>query len=152
MNRSCMCLVSLVENHPLCQKNNYRERMLPNGLIWRLHLLLIFYSIKILSKATTILLLQNAIDYQKPFRLGFFPPPTYFLSSLLQPHAHPKLSGDQGGDDVASDTELLNLSISGEEDKDEYDQLPLFMPLKKSQIDKLSKEQRKAYFDKYDYH
>ncbi|KAE8076760.1 hypothetical protein FH972_015387 [Carpinus fangiana] len=56
------------------------------------------------------------------------------------PHAHPKLSGDQGGDDVVSDTELLNLSVFEEEDEDEYDQLPPFMPLKKSQIEELSKE------------
>jgi Toc86/159 family protein import component len=151
MNRSCMCPLYLVENHPLCQKNSSGERVLPNGLIWRPHLLLMFYSIKFLSEATAILLPQNTVDYQKLFRFGLFPPPTYFLASLLQPHAHPKLSGDQGGDDVDSDTELLNLSVSEEEDEDEYDQLPPFMPLRKSHIAELSKEQRKAYFEEYDY-
>jgi GTP-binding protein EngB required for normal cell division len=151
MNRSWMCPVSLVENHPLCQKNSYGERVLPNGLIWRPHLLFLFYSIKILSEATTIFLPQNAVDYQKLFRFGFFPPQTYFLASLLQPHAHPQLSGEQGVDDVDSDTDLLNLSVSNEEDEDEYDQLPPFMPLRKSHIAKLSKERRKAYFEEYDY-
>ncbi|CBI36833.3 unnamed protein product, partial [Vitis vinifera] len=41
--------------------------------------------------------------------------------------------------------------LSAEQDEDEYDQLPPFKPLRKSQIAKLSKEQRKAYFEEYDY-
>ncbi|KAB1213990.1 hypothetical protein CJ030_MR5G017253 [Morella rubra] len=152
MNQSNMPPVALVENHPLCQKDSSGERVLPNGLIWRAHLLFVFYSIKILSEATPILIPQNPVDLQKlsGFRF-YFPPPTYFLASLLQPYSHPKLSGDQGGDDMDSDIELGNLSASVEEDDDEYNQLPPFIPLRKSQIAEFKKEQRKAYFEEYDY-
>lgn len=139
--------VSLVENHPLCQTNSYGERVLPSGLVWRPHLLLMIYSIKILSEAVPLLIPQKPVDHRKLF--GFrFPPLTYFLASLLQSHAHPKLSGDQGADTVDSD--IGNLADSEEEEED-YDQLPPFRPLRNSQIAKLSKEQRKAYFEEYDY-
>ncbi|KAL4642938.1 hypothetical protein ACB092_02G055800 [Castanea dentata] len=152
MQPSLMHPVSLVENHPLCQTNSYGERVLPGGLVWRPHLLLMLYSIKILSQAIPLLTPQKYVDNRKLFGFGVRSPPlTYFLASLLQSHAHPKLSGDQGGDSdtVASDIGIL--SDSEEEEDDEYDQLPPFRPLKKSQIAKLSKEQRKAYFEEYDY-
>lgn len=149
---SLMHPVSLVENHPLCQTNNYGERVLPSGLAWRPHLLLMFYSIKILSQAIPLLTPQKYADNRKLFGLGVRSPPlTYFLASLLQSHAHPKLSGDQGGGSDTVDSDIGNLSDSEEEEEDEYDQLPPFRPLKKSQIAKLSKEQRKAYFEEYDY-
>ncbi|CAI0460262.1 unnamed protein product, partial [Linum tenue] len=37
------------------------------------------------------------------------------------------------------------------EDDDEYEQLPPFKPLRKSQLSKLSKEQKRAYLEEYDY-
>ncbi|KAG2727108.1 hypothetical protein I3760_01G143900 [Carya illinoinensis] len=125
--------VCLVENHPPCQKNSSGQSVLPNGLIWRSNLLLMFYSIKILSEANPISI----------------PSPTYLLASLLQPYAHPKLSGDLGGDEMYSDIKLVNLLASKEEN--EYDQLPPFMPLRKSQVAELSKKQRKACLEEYDY-
>ena len=152
MQPSLMHPVSLVENHPLCQTNNYGERVLPSGLAWRPHLLLMFYSIKILSQAIPLLTPQKYVENRKLFGFGVRSPPlTYFLASLLQSHAHPKLSGDQGGGSDTVDSDIGNLSDSEEEEEDEYDQLPPFRPLKKSQIAKLSKEQRKAYFEEYDY-
>lgn len=152
MQPSLMHPVSLVENHPLCQTNNYGERVLPSGLAWRPHLLLMFYSIKILSQAIPLLTPQIYVENRKLFGFGVRSPPlTYFLASLLQSHAHPKLSGDQGGGSDTVDSDIGNLSDSEEEEEDEYDQLPPFRPLKKSQIAKLSKEQRKAYFEEYDY-
>ena len=152
MQPSLMHPVSLVENHPLCQTNNYGERVLPSGLAWRPHLLLMFYSIKILSQAIPLLTPQKYVENRKLFGFGVRSPPlTYFLASLLQSHAHPKLSGDQGGGNDTVDSDIGNLSDSEEEEEDEYDQLPPFRPLKKSQIAKLSKEQRKAYFEEYDY-
>jgi Toc86/159 family protein import component len=45
--------------------------------------------------------------------------------------------------------ELLN--EVQEDDEDDYDQLPPFKPLSKSQVAKLSKEQQKLYFDEYHY-
>ncbi|KAF3966499.1 hypothetical protein CMV_009414 [Castanea mollissima] len=152
MQPSLMHPVSLVENHPLCQTNSYGERVLPSGLVWRPHLLLMLYSIKILSQAIPLLTPQKYVDNRKLFGFGVRSPPlTYFLASLLQSHVHPKLSGDQGGDSDTVDSDIGNLSDSEEEEEDEYDQLPPFRPLKKSQIAKLSKEQRKAYFEEYDY-
>jgi Toc86/159 family protein import component len=47
--------------------------------------------------------------------------------------------------------DLVDLPDSDAEDEDEYDQLPPFKPLRKSQVQKLSKEQKKAYFEEYDY-
>ncbi|KAL6992842.1 hypothetical protein U1Q18_010974 [Sarracenia purpurea var. burkii] len=72
---------------------------------------------------------------------------------MLQTRAHPKLSTDQGIENGGSDIDFDDLDDSDqeEEEEDEYDQLPPFKPLRKSQISKLSKEQKKAYFEEYDY-
>ncbi|KAF8401485.1 hypothetical protein HHK36_012425 [Tetracentron sinense] len=153
MNPSLMNPVSLVENHPSCRKNREGQRVLPNGQSWRPQLLLLSYSMKILSEASSLSKTQDPFDNRKLF--GFrarSPPLPYLLSSLLQSRAHPKLSADQGGENGDSDIDLGDLSDSDqEEDEDEYDQLPPFKALRKSQIAKLSKEQRKAYFEEYDY-
>ncbi|KAF2313883.1 hypothetical protein GH714_018582 [Hevea brasiliensis] len=108
------------------------------------------YSLKILSEASSITKPLDPSDHKKLFGLWQRPLPlSHLVSSLLQSRPHPKFTAEQGGDDVDSDMELLDLSDSDEED--EYDQLPPFKPLKKFQVNKLSKEQRKAYFDEYDY-
>ncbi|CAL9233263.1 unnamed protein product [Arabidopsis halleri] len=154
MNPSLMNPVSLVENHPLCRKNREGVKVLPNGQTWRPQLLLLCYSLKVLSEANSLLKPQEPLDHRKVF--GFrvrSPPLPYLLSWLLQSRAHPKLPGDQGGDSVDSDIEIDDVSDSEQEDgeDDEYDQLPPFKPLRKTQLAKLSKEQRKAYFEEYDY-
>ncbi|CAH2071948.1 unnamed protein product [Thlaspi arvense] len=154
MNPSLMNPVSLVENHPLCRKNREGVKVLPNGQTWRPQLLLLCYSLKVLSEANSLLKPQEPLDHRKVF--GFrvrAPPLPYLLSWLLQSRAHPKLPADQGGDSVDSDIEIDDVSDSEQEDGegDEYDQLPPFKPLRKTQLAKLSKEQRKAYFEEYDY-
>ncbi|GMP76561.1 hypothetical protein CsSME_00033175 [Camellia sinensis var. sinensis] len=152
MNPSQMSPVSLVENHPLCQKRADGQVVLPSGECWRPRLLLLCYSMKILSEANSAVKTQDLFDHRKLF--GFrarTPPLHYLLSSLLQSNAHPKLSSEQGGDNIDSDTELGDMSDSDQEDENEYEQLPPFKPLKRSQIVKLSKEQSKAYFEEYDY-
>ncbi|KAI3988939.1 hypothetical protein MKX01_016510 [Papaver californicum] len=153
MNPSLMNPVSLVENHPSCRTNREGQRVLPNGQTWKPQLLLLCYSMKILSEASSLSKPQDAFDHRKLF--GFrarAPPLPYLLSTMLQSRAHPKLPSDQGIDNGDSDIELGDMSDSDqEEEEDEYDQLPPFKPLRKSQIAKLSKEQRKAYFDEYDY-
>ncbi|KAF8054512.1 hypothetical protein N665_1328s0009 [Sinapis alba] len=63
------------------------------------------------------------------------------LSWLLPSRAHPKFPSDQGGD---SDIEVDDVSDSD----DEYNQLP---PFKQNSTCKTLKEQRKAYFEEYDY-
>lgn len=154
MNPGLMNPVSLVENHPSCRKNRDGQKVLPNGQTWKSQLLLLCYSMKILSEASSLSKPpQDAFDHRKLF--GFrarSPPLPYLLSWLLQSRTHPKLSADQGGDNGDSDIDLEDLSDSDdEEEEDEYDQLPSFKPLKNSQIAKLNKEQRKAYFDEYEY-
>ncbi|KAK4418147.1 Translocase of chloroplast, chloroplastic [Sesamum alatum] len=152
MSPSLMNPVSLVENHPSCRKNREGQKILPNGQSWRPQLLLLCYSMKILSEASSLSKPQDPFDHRKLF--GFrarAPPLPYMLSSMLQSRAHPKLPSDQGGDNVDSDIDLDDLSDSEQEEEDEYDQLPPFKPLKKAQIAKLSREQRKAYFEEYDY-
>ncbi|KAI3932333.1 hypothetical protein MKW98_025053 [Papaver atlanticum] len=153
MNPSLMNPVSLVENHPSCRTNREGQQVLPNGQTWKPQLLLLCYSMKILSEANSLSKPQDPFDHRKLF--GFrvrAPPLPYLLSTMLQSRAHPKLASDQGIDNGDSDIELGDMSDSDqEEEEDEYDQLPPFKPLRKSQIAKLSKEQRKAYFDEYDY-
>ncbi|KAL1326997.1 hypothetical protein HN51_037106 [Arachis hypogaea] len=154
MNPSLMNPVSLVENHPSCRKNRDGQKVLPNGQTWRPMLLLLCYSMKTLSEAGNLSKTQESFDHRRLF--GFrtrAPPLPYLLSWLLQSRSHPKLPADQGGADNAdSDIEMADLSDSDlDEDEDEYDQLPPFKPLRKSQIAKLNREQKKAYFDEYDY-
>ncbi|KAB5537387.1 hypothetical protein DKX38_014920 [Salix brachista] len=143
--------VSLVENHSLCQKNENGENVLPNGQSWRPQLLLLCYSLKVLSEANSISKPQDLIDHKKSFgfRLRSLPLP-HLVSSLLQSRPPLKLPTDLGGD-IDSDMDLVDLPDSDAEDEDEYDQLPPFKPLRKSQVQKLSKEQKKAYFEEYDY-
>ncbi|XWS56875.1 hypothetical protein CRYUN_Cryun09bG0123000 [Craigia yunnanensis] len=153
MNPSLMNPVSLVENHPSCRKNRDGHKVLPNGQTWRPQLLLLGYSLKILSEASSLSKPQDPFDHRKLF--GFrvrSPPLPYLLSWLLQSRSHPKLSADQGGENGDSDIDMADFSDSDqEEDEDEYEQLPPFKPLRKAQLAKLSKEQRKAYFEEYDY-
>ncbi|KAJ8547434.1 hypothetical protein K7X08_011020 [Anisodus acutangulus] len=152
MSPSLMNPVSLVENHPSCRKNREGQKILPNGQSWRPQLLLLSYSIKILSEASALSKPEDPFDHRKLF--GFrtrSPPLPYMLSSMLQSRAHPKLSAEQGGDNGDSDIDLDDFSDFDQEEEDEYDQLPSFKSLRKAQFAKLSKEQRKAYFEEYDY-
>ncbi|XP_062020038.1 translocase of chloroplast 159, chloroplastic [Rosa rugosa] len=152
-NPNMMSPISLVENHPSCRKNREGEKVLPNGQSWRPQLLLLSSSMKVLAEATNLSKPAEPFDHRKlfGFRTRSAPLP-YLLSWLLQSRTHPKLSGDQGGENADSDIDLADLSDSdNEEEEDEYDQLPSFKPLKKSQIAKLSKEQKKAYLEEYDY-
>ncbi|KAJ0743485.1 putative small monomeric GTPase [Helianthus annuus] len=153
MSPGLMNPVSLVENHHSCRKNREGQKVLPNGQTWRPQLLMLCYSMKILSEANSLTKPQDPFDSRKLFGFRMRSPPLpYMLSSMLQSRAHPKLATDQGGDAGDSDIDLAELTDSDhEDDEDEYDQLPPFKPLKRSQLAKLSNEQKKAYFDEYDY-
>ncbi|KAL6894402.1 hypothetical protein ACP4OV_008500 [Aristida adscensionis] len=145
--------VALVENHHLCRRNMEGEKVLPNGIIWRRYLLLLCYSLKMVSEIDSLSTRRAVSASASLFgRFLQLPPLPYFLSSLLQSREHPRCANDQNLEGVDSDAdldELLN-EDQGDED-DEYDQLPPFKPLSKSQVAKLSKEQQKLYFDEYDY-
>ena len=85
-------------------------------------MLLMCYSVKILSEASSLSKPQDSFDHQKlfGFRLGS-PLLPYLLSSLLQSRPHPKLPNNQDGEDVDLDIELGDSTNSDEEDYDEYD-------------------------------
>nr|TKW15834.1 hypothetical protein SEVIR_5G213500v2 [Setaria viridis] len=144
--------VALVENHPSCRRNREGQKVLPNGQSWRHQMLLLCYSSKILSEANSLLKLQDP-NPGKLFGFRFRSPPLPFLlSSLLQSRAHPKLSAEQGGNEGDSDIELDDYSdVEQDDEEEEYDQLPPFKPLTKAQLLRLTKEQKNAYFDEYDY-
>ncbi|KAF3653879.1 Translocase of chloroplast, chloroplastic [Capsicum annuum] len=143
--------VSLVENHSACRTNRAGQRVLPNGQVWRPHLLLLSFASKILAEANTLLKLQDSSQPGQPFATRTRSPPLPFLlSSLLQSRPQVKLpeeqfdDGDEAFDDATDES-------SESEDESEYDQLPPFKRLTKAQLAKLSKEQKKAYNDELEY-
>ena len=133
MNPCFMHPLALVENNPLLSKGSGE----------RSQFLLLCYSIKVLSEASTIPMLHNPSDWRKflgfPIHSTLLP---YLLSSLLHSRAHPN--------NAESDAEFADLRDPESDDEDEYDQFPSFKPLNRSQIAKLSKQQRKSYFEEYD--
>ncbi|MBA0717061.1 hypothetical protein Golax_004904, partial [Gossypium laxum] len=129
--------VSLVENHSACRTNRAGQRVLPNGQVWKPHLLLLSFASKILAEANTLLKLQDTPP-GKPFATRTRAPPLPFLlSSLLQSRPQVKLPEEQYGDEDGLDDDLDESSDS--EDEPEYDELPPFKRLSKAQIAKLSK-------------
>ncbi|XP_010263295.1 PREDICTED: translocase of chloroplast 120, chloroplastic-like [Nelumbo nucifera] len=144
--------VSLVENHSACRTNRAGQRVLPNGQVWKPHLLLLSFASKILAEANTLLKLQDGPP-GKPFatrpRVLLLP---HLLSSLLQSRPQLKLPEEQFGDD---DDDMLDEDLDEETDSDEeesdYDELPPFKCLTKAQLAELSKAQKKAYLDELEY-
>jgi Toc86/159 family protein import component len=141
--------VSLVENHSACRTNRAGQRVLPNGQVWKPHLLLLSFASKILAEANTLLKLQDSPP-GKPFpNRTRAPPLPFLLSSLLQSRPQLKLPEEQFGDDDDLDDDLDESSDSDEET--EFDELPPFKRLTKAQEARLSKAQKKAYFDELEY-
>ncbi|CAL0334205.1 unnamed protein product [Lupinus luteus] len=141
--------VSLVENHSACRTNRAGQRVLPNGQVWKPHLLLLSFASKILSEANALLKLQDGPP-GKTYTARSRPPPLPFLlSSLLQSRPQLKLPDEQFGDEDSPDDDLDESSDS--DDETELDDLPPFKPLTKAQVQKLSKAQKKAYFDELEY-
>lgn len=145
--------VSLVENHSACRTNRAGQRVLPNGQVWKPHLLLLSFASKILAEANTLLKLQDTPP-GRPFAPRTRSPPLPFLlSSILQSRPEVKLPSEQFGDDDDDDDDIDDGLDEGSdsEEESEYDELPPFKPLTKAQLDKLSKVQRKAYYDELEY-
>ncbi|KAJ6739221.1 TRANSLOCASE OF CHLOROPLAST 120 CHLOROPLASTIC-LIKE [Salix koriyanagi] len=141
--------VSLVENHSACRTNRAGQRVLPNGQVWKPHLLLLSFASKILAEANALLKLQDSTP-AKPFATRARAPPLPFLlSSLLQSKPQIKLPEEQYGDEDGLDDDLDESSDS--EDESEYDELPPFKSLTRAQIAKLTKVQKRAYFDELEY-
>ncbi|KAJ6365294.1 hypothetical protein OIU76_030131 [Salix suchowensis] len=103
----------------------------------------------ILAEANALLKLQDSTP-AKPFATRARAPPLPFLlSSLLQSKPQIKLPEEQYGDEDGLDDDLDESSDS--EDESEYDELPPFKSLTRAQIAKLTKVQKRAYFDELEY-
>ncbi|CAH2053536.1 unnamed protein product [Thlaspi arvense] len=141
--------VSLVENHSACRTNRAGQRVLPNGQVWKPHLLLLSFASKILAEANALLKLQDNNTPGRPVAARSKAPPLpSLLSSLLLSRPQAKLPEEQYGDEE-DDDDLDESSDSDEES--EYDQLPPFKRLTKTEMAKLSKSQKKQYLDEMDY-
>ncbi|KAL5561155.1 hypothetical protein UlMin_030902 [Ulmus minor] len=141
--------VSLVENHSACRTNRAGQRVLPNGQVWKPHLLLLSFASKILAEANALLKLQDSPPGRPYATRSRAPPLPFLLSSLLQSRPQLKLPEEQYGDDDDLGDDLDDSSDSDSES--EYDELPPFKRLSKAQVSKLSKAQKKAYFDELEY-
>ncbi|KAG6589007.1 Translocase of chloroplast 120, chloroplastic, partial [Cucurbita argyrosperma subsp. sororia] len=141
--------VSLVENHSACRTNRAGQRVLPNGQVWKPHLLLLSFASKILAEANTLLKLQDSPPGRQFAPRSKSPPLPFLLSSLLQSRPQVKLPEEQFADDDGLEDDLDESSDS--ENESEYDELPPFKRLTNAQMAKLSKEQKNAYFDELEY-
>lgn len=129
--------VVLVDNHPMCRRNTKGERVLPNGQVWVSELLLLCGATKLLAEANSLLKFQDSfLLSQANNRLPSLP---HLLSALLKPNSSSSSNGIDG--------ELTEIS----DEEDEYDQLPPFRILKKSEYENLTNEQKSAYLDELDY-
>ncbi|XP_050364052.1 translocase of chloroplast 120, chloroplastic-like [Argentina anserina] len=141
--------ISLVENHSACRTNRAGQRVLPNGQVWKPHLLLLSFASKILAEANALLKLQDSPPGRTFAPRSRAPPLPFLLSSLLVSKPQLKLPEDQFGDEDGADDDLDESSDS--EDESEFDELPPFKRLTKAQVEILSKAQKKAYFDELEY-
>ncbi|XP_013584506.1 PREDICTED: translocase of chloroplast 120, chloroplastic-like [Brassica oleracea var. oleracea] len=141
--------VSLVENHSACRTNRAGQRVLPNGQVWKPHLLLLSFASKILAEANALLKLQDNNTPGRPFvARSKAPPLPLLLSSFLQSRPQAKLPEEQYGDE--EDEDDLDES-SGSDEESEYDQLPPFKRLTNAEMARLSKSQKKEYLDEMEY-
>jgi Toc86/159 family protein import component len=138
--------VTLVENHSACRTNRAGQRILPNGQVWKPHLLLLSFASKILFEANTLLKLYESPGKPPQSRT---PPLPIILSSLLQSRPQLKSPQDQllGDDDDVLDDD----SSSDSDGESEYDALPPFKPLNKEELSELSNSQKKEYYVELEY-
>ncbi|KAI3880922.1 hypothetical protein MKW92_040796 [Papaver armeniacum] len=135
--------VLLVENHYASRTDEVGQRILPNGLAWKPHLLLLSFAYKILTEADTILKLQTSPP-EKPLANSLILLKV-LLPSLMQSRAQVTFPDEQFNDVDSMD------ESSDSDDEANYDELPPFNALTRAQISKLSKSQKNAYFDELEY-
>eukprot|EP00252_Welwitschia_mirabilis_P008422 TRINITY_DN20261_c0_g1_i2.p1 TRINITY_DN20261_c0_g1~~TRINITY_DN20261_c0_g1_i2.p1 ORF type:complete len:781 (-),score=150.09 TRINITY_DN20261_c0_g1_i2:411-2753(-) len=131
---------SLVENHRLFQN-------LPAGLAWKPKLLLQCFAFKAINEADAVLKCQDIRDKIASSQHRVAPLPA-FLSLLIQSREQTKIQDE--GHITRYDIDDFDY-ISDSDDVDEFDLLPPFKRLTKSQLRELSKEQKKDYFDELNY-
>ncbi|GFS29619.1 multimeric translocon complex in the outer envelope membrane 132 [Actinidia rufa] len=124
--------VSLVKNHSACRTNRPGQRVLPNGQVWKPHLLFAFLCVKNLAEANMLPKLQDSPPGKAFATRTRAPPLPFLLSSLLQSRPQLKLSEEQFGDDGELDDDPDESSDSDNEL--EYDKLPPFKRLTNDQL------------------
>ncbi|MCI18994.1 translocase of chloroplast 132 chloroplastic-like, partial [Trifolium medium] len=87
--------ISLVENHSACRIDTSGQRVLPNGQVWKPHLLLLSFASKILAEANALLKLQDSPPEKHYTARTRVPPLPYLLSTLLQSRPQLKLPEEQ---------------------------------------------------------
>ncbi|KAG8652012.1 translocase of chloroplast 90, chloroplastic isoform X2 [Manihot esculenta] len=132
--------VLLAENHTQCKKNFMGENVLPNGQAWRSQFLLLCMCTKVLGDANILLEFQDSIE------LGSSSPRVPSLSHLLLSLLRHRLSSPNG-----AEYDVNEILLSDADEEDEYDQLPPIRILTKSQIERLTKSQKRDYLDELDY-
>ena len=142
--------VSLVENHYACRTNWAGQKVLPNGQVWKHHLLLLSFASKIFAEANKLLnLQQDSHPLGKLFRLAS-PSLPFLLSSLLQSkRPQVRLPEEKVGDEDTFYEDLDDSSDSDDEPKS--DELPPFKVLTKAQLAELTKAWRAVYFEELEY-
>ncbi|KAM7473020.1 hypothetical protein LguiA_011203 [Lonicera macranthoides] len=133
--------VLLVENHPHCRRDINGDKVLPNGQVWKAQFFLLCLCTKVLSDLNTLFEFQDSIGLG-PLTNNRLPSLPHLLSSFLRHH----ISNPTG-----ANNEIEEISLSDLEEEDEYDQLPPIRILKRTQFDKLTDSQKKAYLDELDY-
>ncbi|KAI4317589.1 hypothetical protein L6164_025450 [Bauhinia variegata] len=88
-----ICPVSLVENHSLCGHNTSGQYVLPNGLEWRSHLLVLCFSLKVLFEVSSMSEPKTLFNHWKHFLFQNYSQPLPHLLSSLS-HAHLKFSAN----------------------------------------------------------
>ncbi|CAK9141820.1 unnamed protein product [Ilex paraguariensis] len=134
--------VQLVDNHPQCKTDITGEKILPNGLVWKYHFLLLCACTKVLGDVNALLEFEDSIELG-PLSNTRLPSLPHLLSSFLRHHAQVNPNG--------ADNEIDEIFLSDMEEEDDYDQLPPIRILTKFQFEKLSDAQKKEYFDELDY-
>ncbi|KAI3985743.1 hypothetical protein MKX01_030657 [Papaver californicum] len=135
--------VLLVENHYASRTNEVGKRVLPNGLVWKPHLLFLTFAYKILTEADTILKLQSNPP-EKPLANSLI------LLKILLPFLMQSRGQATLPDEQFNDVDSMDES-SESDDEANYDDLPPFNALARAQIAKLSKFQKNAYLDELEY-
>lgn len=134
--------VILVDNHPHCKMDNMGRKVLPDGQPWLPRFMLLCLCTKILGDVNSLLGFKDSMHLGPPLRTRL-PSLPHLLSSFLK---H-QVQLNPGGADILAD----EVSISGIEDEDDYDQLPPIRILNRAQFDKLSESERNDYLDELDY-
>ncbi|OMO73192.1 Translocon at the outer envelope membrane of chloroplast [Corchorus capsularis] len=134
--------ILLVENDPQCKRNFMGQNVLPNGQVWKSQFLLLCICTKVLADANALLKFRDSMELG-PVSNNRLPSLPHLLSSFLRHRSLPN--------PAVPENKMDEVPLSDDEGDDDYDQLPSIKILTKSQFNKLTKSQKKAYLDELEY-